>query len=171
MTMTKILSKWHFRFGGESFNQTDLTHQQINMMAPMLGLTTHMNIIVSQITRNSTVCSAVCQADTKENIKAPCHGPFVSMDSPHKGPVTRKEFPCHDVIMFVRSCQKRLSNIKAHLFSSWAIYFLNDLRVHNIMVSWVHKARSCFGILFWWIHQILLQVTQPLTCGDRVTSV
>ena len=66
--MTKISSKWNFRFSGESFNQTDLTHQQINTMASVLGLTTHMNIIMSQITRNSTVCSTVCKANTIADI-------------------------------------------------------------------------------------------------------
>ena len=45
------------------------------------------------------------QAQINENIKAPCHWPFVrgihrwSVNSPHKGPVTRKKLPFDDVIM------------------------------------------------------------------------
>ena len=45
------------------------------------------------------------QAQIKENIKAPRHRPFfrgihqLPMNSPHKGPVTRKKIPFDDVIM------------------------------------------------------------------------
>ena len=34
-----------------------------------------------------------------ENIKAPRHWPRGPVNSPHKGPITRKMFPFHDVIM------------------------------------------------------------------------
>ena len=39
------------------------------------------------------------QAQIKENIKVPCHWPLWGVDSPNKGPVTRKMFPLDDVIM------------------------------------------------------------------------
>ena len=51
------------------------------------------------------------RAQIKENIKAPCHWPFVrgihrwSVNSPHKWPVTRKTFPFNDVIMKLLRCQ------------------------------------------------------------------
>ena len=46
------------------------------------------------------------QTQMKENIKAPRHWPFTGnspgpMNSPHKGPVTRKMFPFDDVIMII----------------------------------------------------------------------
>ena len=46
------------------------------------------------------------QEKIKENVKAPRHWPLRGgihrwpVDSPHKGPVTRKMFPCDDVIIF-----------------------------------------------------------------------
>ena len=39
------------------------------------------------------------QAQIKENIKAPRHWLLSTVNSPHKGPVTRKMFPVDDVIM------------------------------------------------------------------------
>ena len=56
-----------------------------------------MRTITSQITGVSIVCTTVA----KENIKAPCHWSlwWWPVDSPHKGPVTRKMFPFDDVIM------------------------------------------------------------------------
>ena len=53
----------------------------------------------------------------KENIKAPRHWPFLwgihrePVNSPHKGPVTRKMFPFDDVIMiWANLCQTNLHN-------------------------------------------------------------
>ena len=60
-----------------------------------------MRAMASQITGVSIVCSTVFQAQIKENIKAPCHCPLWGV-SPHKGPVTRKQFPFDDVIMHCR---------------------------------------------------------------------
>ena len=45
------------------------------------------------------------QTNIKANIKSAHHWPFVtginwcSLDSPHKGPVMWKAFPCHDIVM------------------------------------------------------------------------
>ena len=64
----------------------------------------HMSIMASQIT-NSTVCSVVCLGIYQRKQQSLCYWPFVRgihqwlVDSPHKGPVTRKESQCHDVIM------------------------------------------------------------------------
>ena len=69
-----------------------------------------MTAMASQITSVSIVCSIVCSgADQRK------HQSFASLtfargihrwpvDSPHKGPVTRKMFPFDDVIMYIRQC-------------------------------------------------------------------
>ena len=56
-----------------------------------------MSAVVSQITGVSIVCSTVCSG-AEENIKALWIHRW-PVDSPHKGPVTRKMFPFDDVIM------------------------------------------------------------------------
>ena len=63
-----------------------------------------MTAIASQITSLTNVYSTVYQTQIKENIKAPRHWPLCgeftgTVNSPHKGPVTRKMFPFDDVIM------------------------------------------------------------------------
>ena len=64
-----------------------------------------MGTMASQITSLTIVYSTVNSAPIKENIKAPHHWPswgeFTGwpVNSPHKGPVTRKMLPFHDVIM------------------------------------------------------------------------
>ena len=85
-----------------------------SVTSPGLQLS-HMSIMMSQITVRSSV-QLFDQAYIKENIKAPRHWPFVEgihrspVDSPHKVPVKRKIFLCHDVIM-----QGRYFAIKKHL--------------------------------------------------------
>ena len=64
-----------------------------------------MSILASQITCDSTVCLCVCLDEHKRKHQSPCYWPFVRgihhtpVNSPHKGPVTRKSFPFDDVIM------------------------------------------------------------------------
>ena len=74
-------------------------------------------IQVSQIIGNSIVCSSICQANNKENkcftlldLLRGIHQFYWHflrginqwlMDSPHKGPVMQKVYPCHDVIINV----------------------------------------------------------------------
>ena len=57
-----------------------------------------------QITGVSMVCTTVCSGAYKKQIKAPCHWPLWGdrwpVNSPHKGPVTRKMFLFDDVIMY-----------------------------------------------------------------------
>ena len=61
----------------------------------------------SQITSDSTVYSNICWSKHQRKHQSPCYRPFVMgihrwpVDSPHKGPVTRKAFPLHDVTMAV----------------------------------------------------------------------
>ena len=62
-----------------------------------------MGTMTSQITSLKIVYSVVIQAQIKENINAlhhwPLCGELTGVNSPHKGPVTRKMFPFDDVIM------------------------------------------------------------------------
>ena len=61
------------------------------------------------VSNHPVVCNLLLkpfvQTQINENTKAPRHWPFLgsSVDSPHKGPVTRKMFPFDDVIMVVRT--------------------------------------------------------------------
>ena len=56
-----------------------------------------MSVMASQITGASIVCTTVCSsADKEKNIKSLRHWP---VNSPHKGPQSRKMFPFDDVIM------------------------------------------------------------------------
>ena len=60
--------------------------------------------MASQITGVSILYTSVFQAQIDENIKGPRHWPlwgeFSGVNSPHKGPITRKMLPFDDVIMF-----------------------------------------------------------------------
>ena len=64
-----------------------------------------MKAMASQITSLTIVYSSVYLAQIKENINAPRHWAFVRgihrwpVNSPHRGPVTRKMLPFYDVIM------------------------------------------------------------------------
>ena len=67
-----------------------------------------MNAMAFQITGVSFVCSTICSGADKEKHQA--SGSLAvergihrwPVDSPHKGPVTRKMFPFDDVIMLLR---------------------------------------------------------------------
>ena len=65
-----------------------------------------MSVIASQITSNSTIHLTNCSRQDQRIIKAPRYWSFVwrgihrwPVNSPHKGPVTRKMFPFIGVIM------------------------------------------------------------------------
>ena len=64
-----------------------------------------MGALASQITSNSTVYLTICSDLHQRNIITPRHWPFGRgihrwpVNSPHKGPVTRKKLPFDDVIM------------------------------------------------------------------------
>ena len=73
------------------------------------------NVMASQITSVSIVAGPFVQAQIKYNITAPCHClAFVRgihlVNSPHKGPVTRKMFPFDDVIMIKRITKPHSEN-------------------------------------------------------------
>ena len=65
----------------------------------------HMSIMASRITRNWMFLQQFIQVCSKNTPKSSHHWPFVRaihrwpVDSPHKGWVMRKAFPCPDVFM------------------------------------------------------------------------
>ena len=67
----------------------------------------HKNAIASQITGVSIICSNVCSGANQREHQSSASLVFVRgihrwpVDSPHKGPVTRKMFPFDDVTMHV----------------------------------------------------------------------
>ena len=67
-----------------------------------------MSTEASPFTGASIVYLTVFHAEIKENMKAPHYWPFVRgihrwlVDSPHKGPVTRKMFPFDEVILWMQ---------------------------------------------------------------------
>ena len=66
-----------------------------------------MRAMASQITSVSMICSTVCSDADQRKHQSSASLAFVrgihrwSVNSPHKGPVTRKMFPFDDVIMFI----------------------------------------------------------------------
>ena len=66
-----------------------------------------MSTMASQITGISIVCSTVCSGADQRKHQSSASVVFVRgihrwpVDSPHKGPVTRKMFPFDDVIMWI----------------------------------------------------------------------
>ena len=66
-----------------------------------------MGTMASQITNVSIVCSTVCSGEDQRKHQSSASLAFVMgnhqwpVDSPHKGPVTRKMFPFDDVIMIL----------------------------------------------------------------------
>ena len=83
--------------------QHDITHVRVTSHKHH-GISNHLQLATvfwTVCSVNMTVCRTVCSANIKENIKAA----FVwgihqwSMESPHKGPVMWKEFPCYDVML------------------------------------------------------------------------
>ena len=110
-------------------------------------------IMASQITVVSTVCSAACSGTDQRKHQSSAWLAFLRgihrspMDSPHKGPVTRKIFPFDDVIMkqtrmpmiqqpsdeYIRSRHRHM-----HHSSLW------PLARHNVMspLLWRHNGRD-----------------------------
>ena len=81
-----------------------------------------MTTIASQITSLTVVYSTVySDADQSKHQKLRVTGLCVGnspgpVNSPHKGPVTRKMFPLDDVIMYAVRFQEMLSLLLAQLF-------------------------------------------------------
>ena len=77
-----------------------------------------MSAMTSQISGVSIVCSTVCASTDQRKYQSPGALAFVRgihvwpVDSPHKGPVTRKMFPFDNVMMYhhLLSCHPRHVN-------------------------------------------------------------
>ena len=95
------------------------------------------------------------QYKNKENANALHHWPFVRgiqqwlVDSPHKGPVMKKAFPCHGIIMTHRNHQrhKRLDHISSGdeilISSMWCLdmcILYENIKVINVSASAAAKA-------------------------------
>ena len=104
------------------------------------------SIIISQTSRErslhpnhrqlETVCSTLVEANLKENVKPPHHWPLV--DSPHKGPVMRKNRHDYDVIIIlpIMSYGRDDTDDKSVIFviielGSWLSVSLHDESCHD----------------------------------------
>ena len=106
--------------------------------------------MASQITRNLIIG---WKANIKENIKAPYHAyywPFMRVihqslvDSPHKGPVMQKAFPCHDVIMVARSCLHSNGHEIADDDNSISLTLMMMRNVQQFWHSWINIHNSWY---------------------------
>ena len=100
--------------------------------------------MASQITGVSIVCSTICSGADQRNHQSSASLAFVRgihrwpVDSPHKGPITRKMFPLDDVIM------------------NW-IFFLTQTIKTQSMWRWDIKTEMvsyCRNIRFWMIRKL-----------------
>ena len=127
--------------------------------APHLG---HYNDIImsamaSQITSLTIVYWSVCSRADQRKHKSFASLPFVrgihrwQVNSPHKGPVTRKMFPIDDVIM------------------SWSYAVAGTHEDLGLICSWLQRARSgeCFGIWFHWLFRFLFHPVVQLIIRDH----
>ena len=119
---------------------------QLNLQTALLGHCSDVKMghMAFQITGISTVCSTVCSGTRRRKHQSPVSLAFVKrtqrppVDSPHKGPVTRKMFPFVDVIIILVSC-----GYVIRLTGSQYIYLsilLNSLWPSDSI--WRHKSGS-----------------------------
>ena len=97
-----------------------------------------MNVMASQITGVSMVCSTVCSAPNQRKLQRSASLAFVRrihqwpMNSPHNGPVMLKMFPFDNVIMRYYA-----------MMSSWYEEYLNRM----LYLSWLIFNLSCLGAM------------------------
>ena len=116
-----------------------------------------MGATVFQITRLTIVYSTVYSGTDQRKHQSSMSLAFVwgihpwPLNSPHKGPVTRKMFPFDDVIMGNVSGQMRCTLVQRFV----SLYMNNDLLNYYIplvtMIIMVTKLVLCFDL---WIHII-----------------
>ena len=103
-----------------------------------------MSAMASQITG-----VLIIQAQIKETINAPRLLAFVGgiqrspVDSPHKGPVTRKMFPFDDVIMTKITTMKKMQLLAIRLATHM------DINTENDFIGFQHTA--CYTHLKTWV--------------------
>ena len=88
-----------------------------------------MSIMASQISGIWTVCSDVCSGAHQRKHQSSTSPAFVRgihrwrVNSPHKGPVTRKMFPFDDVIMVLTGIHSDLVSILDRQLTCWYVEF------------------------------------------------
>ena len=122
-----------------------------------------MSSMASQITCASIVCSNVCSGADQSKHQSSTSLAFVKgirwwpVDSPHKGPVTRKMFPSDDVIMHDWSAYWPLSMyvfVLAYLFRP-----CQKVSKYNNLISF---AKLFEWHLLWWNQTPTLYLYYPL---------
>ena len=118
-----------------------------------------MNAMASQTTGVSIVCSTVCSgADqtSKPRVTSLCEGnPPVTVDSPHKGPVTRKMFPFGDVIM---------KSLKVMTMVGILSTLLS--RLINYILRVPDDAYLCYGLAY---HNVILRI-EKYQCSSNIVQ-
>ena len=125
-----------------------------------------MGAMVSQTAGVSIVYSTVCSGADQRNIKA-TRWP---VNSPHKGPVTRRAFPPDDVIMSCRMCScyilKQLDISEAYTPDHyWGIFSVLDKHVkhghfiRNAPKFAVSNTILDIFILYWKLENIIFKTT------------
>ena len=104
-----------------------------------------MSMMASQITGVLIVCSTVCSSADQRKRQSSMSLAFVwgihrcLMDSLHKGPVTRKMFPFHDVIMHIngygQTAATPLLTAVTPLLTHWSYCSL-------VLIHWYHSYQS-----------------------------
>ena len=144
-----------------------------------------MSGMASQVTSLTTVCSTVYTGTDQRKHKSSAPLAFVRgihrypVNSPHKGPVTRKMFPFDDVIISLNWCNGALT-----------VIYGKDSVILNIMMAYIHlhyidlslrlimlkqasitilSSRHCkFDYTYWMLSEYALL---PLTHSGRMTHI
>ena len=129
-----------------------------------------MSAMASQITGVSIVCSKVCSDTDQRKHQSSASLAFVSgnhrwpVDSPHKGPVTRKMFPFDDVrnttVCIFRGKHWRLIDL-ALTGQGWGL-----LKLRSLISPWAKYSISQKCPLGSLNHIHIWQVSPQLGCGD-----
>ena len=104
-----------------------------------------MSAMASQMTGVSIACSAVCSDTDQRKHQSSSSLAFErgihrwSVDSPHKGPVTRKMFPFDDVLMWF--IVNRITKNNRNFNWNWKMYFK---KIQSTMSS--ARCRSFFPV-------------------------
>ena len=116
-------------------------------MSPIMDQ--YSDVIISTIksTASRLFPQSFAQAQIKENIKAPRHWPLWGestgdrhMDTPHKGPVTRKMFPFDDIIMTIccssslfKCHQQNIYTIYTHITDIHQMYCCQSVKIYEAL--------------------------------------